>query len=69
MIPSIQKIIALAVILWLVWVAFKFLDRRKNNLDKKDKNNLNDVEMMKCAECGVWIENNICKNSKCRSNK
>ena len=65
MIPSIQKIIVLAIIMWLVWMAFKFFDKRSSNI-KNNKANDN-LEMMKCAECGVWIEDNICKNPKCRS--
>ena len=35
---SIQKILVLVAILWIVWTIFKFFDRRNNNLkDAKKK--------------------------------
>ena len=41
---SIQKILVLVAILWIVWTIFKFFDRRNSNLKDTKKH-------IKCAEC------------------
>ena len=35
---SIQKILVLVAILWIVWTIFKFFDRRNSNLKDNKKN-------------------------------
>ncbi len=65
MIPSIQKLIVLAVILWLVWTIFKLFERRSKNLNS-EKVNYN--QKMKCANCGAWIEKENCTNPDCLIN-
>ncbi len=57
---SIQKILVLAAILWIVWTIFKFFDRRNNNLKDTKKN-------IKCAECGKWIDGERCQNIDCQN--
>ena len=65
MIPSIQKLIVLAFILWLVWNIFKLFEHRSKSLNrKKEKNH----KKMKCANCGTWIEGDNCKNPDCLIN-
>ena len=57
---SIQKILVLVAILWIVWTIFKFFDRRNSNLK--------DTEKIKCAECGNWIDGERCHNIDCQNN-
>ena len=57
---SIQKILVLVAILWIVWTIFKFFDRRNNNLKGTNKN-------IKCAECGNWIDGERCQNIDCQN--
>ena len=56
---SIQKILVLIAIIWIVWTLFRLFDRRNKNL--KDKN----INLVKCAECGMWIDGKKCKNVNC----
>ena len=65
MIPSIQKLIVLAVILWLVWTIFKLFERRSKNLNSEKANH---NQKMKCANCGAWIEKENCANPDCLIN-
>ena len=57
---SIQKILVLVAILWIVWTVFKFFDRRNSNLKDTKKN-------IKCAECGNWIDGERCQNIDCQN--
>ena len=57
---SVQKILVLVAILWIVWTIFKFFDRRNKNLNDKEKN-------IKCAECGMWIGGEKCQNVDCQN--
>ena len=57
---SIQKILVLVAILWIVWTLFKFFDRRNINLKDTKKN-------IKCAECGNWIDGERCQNIDCQN--
>ena len=56
---SIQKILVLVAILWIVWTIFKFFDRRNINLK--------DTKKIKCAECGNWIDGERCQNIDCQN--
>ena len=58
---SIQKILVLVAILWIVWTIFKFFDRRNSNLKDTQKKNI------KCAECGNWIDGERCQNIDCQN--
>ena len=58
---SIQKILVLIGLLWLVWMVFKLFDKRSKNLN-------NSGIQIKCAECGMWIEDERCENENCTKN-
>ena len=59
---SIQKILVLIAIIWIIWTLFRLVERRNYNLI--DKN----INLVKCAECGMWIDGEKCKNVGCSQN-
>ena len=58
---SIQKILVLIGLLWIVWTLFKLFDNRGKNLKSNNDN-------VKCAECGKWIKGQRCENINCSRN-
>ncbi len=58
---SIQKILVLIGLLWIVWALFKLFDNRGKNLKSNNGN-------VKCAECGEWIKGQRCENLNCSRN-
>ena len=71
---SSTKIFALLAILWIVWMLFKFLERRQT-LAKDSENSPNDkntspptdhaVEVQECTRCQKFVSASGCAQENC----
>ena len=73
MVLSLPKILGLFALIWLVWMAFRFIEaRQKNRVDqpldknsdaagaaKKDQNDAS-VDLQECTICGAWVSGETC---------
>ena len=79
MVLSLPKILGLFALIWLVWMAFQFIEARQKNraeqpLDKNDnaaeaaKKDQNDasVDLQECTICGAWFSGETCDRENCR---
>ena len=78
MILSLPKILGLFALIWLVWMAFRFIEaRQKNRVDqpldknsdaagaaKKDQNDAS-VDLQECTICGAWVSGETCDRVNC----
>ena len=78
MVLSLPKILGLFSIIWLVWMAFRFIEaRQKNRADqpldknndevgaaKKDQNDAS-VDLQECTICGAWFSGETCDRENC----
>ena len=78
MVLSLPKILGLFALIWLVWMAFRFIEeRQKNSADqtfdkngdaatatKKDQNDVS-VDLQECAICGSWVSGETCDRENC----
>ena len=78
MVLSLPKILGLFALIWLVWMAFRFIEARQKNyadqtLDKnsdavgaakKDQNEAS-VDLQECTICGAWVSGEICDRENC----
>jgi len=78
MVISLPKILSLFALIWLVWMAFRFLEARQKNrayqpLDKnsdaagaakKDQNDAS-VDLQECTICGAWVSGETCDRENC----
>ena len=78
MVLSLPKIIGLFALIWLVWMAFRFIEaRQKNRADqpsdkngdvagaaKKDQNDAS-VDLQECTICGAWVSGETCDRENC----
>ena len=59
---SIGKLLGLAVILFVVWQVFRFLETQKKIRESQSQGGKADdagaasVEMVECPECGKWYQ-------------
>jgi len=59
---SIGKLLGLAVILFVVWQVFRFLETQKKIRESQSQGGQADdagaasVEMVECPECGKWYQ-------------
>ena len=78
MVVSLPKILGLFALIWLVWMAFRFIEARQKNLadqplDKNDnaaeaaKKDQSDasVDLQECTICGAWVSGEICDRENC----
>ena len=78
MVLSLPKILGLFALIWLVWMAFRFIEARQKNradqpLDKKcdgaraTKRDQNDasVDLQECKICGAWVSGETCDRENC----
>ena len=78
MVISLPKILGLFALIWLVWMAFRFIEVRQKNradqpLDKNDdaagaaKKDQNDasVDLQECTICGAWVSGETCDQENC----
>ena len=78
MVLSLPKILGLFALIWLVWMAFRFIEARQKNradqpLDKNDdaagaaKKDQNDasVDLQECTICGAWFSGETCDRENC----
>ena len=78
MVFSLPKILGLFALIWLVWMAFRFIEaRQKNQVDqtldknsdvagaaKKDQNEAS-VDLQECTICGAWVSGETCDRENC----
>ena len=78
MVFSLPKILGLFALIWLVWMAFRFIEaRQKNHADqtldknsdaagaaKKDQNEAL-VDLQECTICGAWVSGETCDRENC----
>ena len=78
MVLSLPKILGLFALIWLVWMAFRFIEaRQKNRVDqpldknsdaagaaKKDQNDAS-VDLQECTICGAWVSGETCDRVNC----
>ena len=78
MVLSLPKILGLFALIWLVWMAFRFIEaRQKNHTDqtlnknsdaaaaaKKDQNEAS-VDLQECTICGAWVSGETCDRENC----
>ena len=78
MVLSLPKILGLFALIWLVWMAFQFIEaRQKNRADqpldkngntagaaKKDPNDAS-VDLQECTICGAWVSGETCDRENC----
>ena len=78
MVLSLPKILGLFALIWLVWMAFRFIEVRKRNLadqpsdknrdaaeaTKKDQNDAS-VDLQECTICGAWVSGETCDRENC----
>ena len=71
MMLSVGKIFWLIIILIAVWYLFKIIEKRKLNIDKKNKKkengdiNKKGIDAFKCDVCGLWSTGKKCNNKEC----
>ena len=78
MVLSLPQILGLFALIWLVWLAFRFIEARQKNradqsLDKngntagaeqKDPNDAS-VDLQECTICGAWVSGEMCGRENC----
>ena len=78
MVLSLPKILGLFALIWLVWMAFRFIEARQKNrtaqpLDKtgdaagaakKDQND-ESVDLRECTICEAWVSGETCGRENC----
>ena len=78
MVLSLPKILGLFALIWLVWMAFRFIEaRQKNHADqtldknsdaagatKKDQNEAS-VDLQECTICEAWVSGETCDRENC----
>ena len=78
MIPSLPKLLALAAVIWAVWIGFRLLERlggpgskSEKPSEKDKKHNPNSaLDLVECKSCRAWvvvseINKDLCE--KCQS--
>ena len=71
MMPSLPKLIALALVLWTVWKVFRMIERRKEvaraqsddmvNRESSEQSKASDgkkngsLDLEECQKCGSWV--------------
>lgn len=70
---SLGKILGLAVILFVVWQVFKFLETQKKIRESKSSGRGDgeagaaSVDMVECPECGKWYQAANMTENRCAS--
>ena len=78
MVLSLPKILGLFALIWLVWMAFRFIEaRQKNRADqpldksgdaagtaKEDQNDVS-VDLQECTICRAWVSGDTCDRENC----
>ena len=69
MIPSLPKLIGLAAVIWLVWMAFRMLEARQARGTKPDNDDRTvdptSVDLIECDICGAWVAGDRCERDNC----
>ena len=78
MVLSLPKILGLFALIWLVFMAFRFIEARQKNFadqpldkngdaagaSKKDQNDAS-VDLQECIICGAWVSGETCNRENC----
>ena len=78
MVLSLPKILGLFALIWLVWMAFRFIEAHQKNVadqssdkncdaarsTKKDQND-SSVDLQECTICGTWVSGETCDRENC----
>ncbi len=67
------KLLLLGAVLWLVWMAFRLIDRRNRvrnaNQDKTTEKKADSfIELTECEGCGAYVTAAGCDNADCPVN-
>lgn len=71
---SLPKLIGLAAIVWLVWMAFRFFEARQRAAADEAGNPKDDdaaaaeapsLDLEECAVCGAWVSGTPCERKNC----
>ena len=68
---SIGKILGLAIILFVVWQVFKFLETQKKIRESQssgrggDAEGASSVDMVECPDCGKWFQAANMRDGRC----
>ena len=71
MILSIPKLLALAGVIWAVWMGFKYLERRKGVDEGTDsdsdqaKKGHRALDLEECRVCSAWVAGEACEREAC----
>ncbi|MEX0503473.1 hypothetical protein AB3X55_07740 [Alphaproteobacteria bacterium LSUCC0719] len=71
MIPSLPKLLALAAVIWAVWMGFRLLERRGGDArgtppDKpEDRTGNGALDLEECAVCRAWVAGEPCERESC----
>ena len=71
MIFSLPKLLALAGVIWAVWMGFKYLERRNggdegadSGSDKAEKGH-RALDLEECRVCRAWVVGEACQREAC----
>jgi len=71
---SLPKLIGLAAVVWLVWMAFRFFEARQRaaadaaNQPKDDDGKAAEppsLDLEECDVCGAWVSGTPCERKNC----
>ena len=71
MIPSLPKILALAAVIWAVWMGFRILERRGGGRDDRISRGGDDagghraLDLEECRVCRAWVNGEACEREAC----
>ena len=71
MIPSLPKLLALAAVLWAVWMGFRLLERRGGSSKGNPPDTSGDrtgngaLDLEECAVCRAWVAGEPCERESC----
>ena len=71
MIFSLPKLMALAGVIWAVWMGFKYLERRKGGDEGADSGGDQSekghraLDLEECRVCRAWVAGEACEREAC----
>jgi threonine/homoserine/homoserine lactone efflux protein len=78
MIPSLPKLIALAAIIWIVWMGFRWFEARQRLGAREDRHDDplrrdgdanpsegSSLDLEECSHCGLWVSGARCEQKNC----
>jgi len=72
MIPSLPKLVALAAVIWAVWMGFRLIERRGKGSDGRADQAGDDgkasnraLDLEECRICRAWVAGEPCEREAC----